>query len=773
MIELKNVSKFYHSNGNTAIGLHNASLKLSCGEFVAITGESGSGKSTLLNVLSGIDYYEEGDFYLNGEEISYYSNEQWEEYRNKNIGFVFQNYNLIDSYSVLENVEIALTLSGYDPAKKRKRALEIINRVGLSSHIKHKASKLSGGQKQRVVIARALAKDTPIIAADEPTGNLDSATSKSIIELLKEISKDKLVIIVTHDFKEIADCTTRKIRLFDGKIVEDTQLSSVSMSDSNFIKSEGKIKLIPKMQIFKIALKNLTSLPRKTFLVFNVLLAFTLIIGFLYINIFVSEPSQGESTYENYNNYPNRVLIKKQDDSKFSADDLDKISNFKYTKYYIENDFFVDITTTFTTNEDVQGENSYRSDTFQADSALPTSVLDEKDLTYGRLPINENEIVISFYPGYFYESKDFLNKEGVLGFYTKQSEFNYNTKYFEITMYKVVGIIEQDLYPSAIYLSNSKYYEYYSSIIHSMTENTFTYNNSKEYPLQLDRDLSIYGGDEYTFSDDVAYIDTGTLLKICAANYPELVTDINTQEESCKAAIVDNPSETQNLKIISTYKETTFYKEFTEFQLLPEIFDSYNINEFVIYTTDYITGNPEYTFDDVYQVSLFTNNFVDAQKLTDSINKGSNFTALHPGGVKNQFETFLSTILRIFSIILYIGFFTVIYFVTYMILKNILQSRNTDYVILRSLGSSKKVNSTIVFFEIWLLLILCYLAMLVGVFTIPTLFPKNSVFATFKYLRIIDFIILFIVISVSAYLLSARFNKKLFDNSIDTALRMY
>ena len=221
MLKLQNVSKYYSSNEVVALGLRKVNLEFELGEFVAVTGESGSGKSTLLNVISGLDSYEDGEMYVNGEETSYFSIEEWEAFRRQYIGFVFQSYNIIDSYSVLENVMIALTIQGYDKATRKERALKLIDQVGLSTHVHHKASKLSGGQKQRCVIARALAKDCPIIVADEPTGNLDSESSKNILSLLKEISKDKLVIVVTHNYDEVSAYATRKIRLFDGEVVED------------------------------------------------------------------------------------------------------------------------------------------------------------------------------------------------------------------------------------------------------------------------------------------------------------------------------------------------------------------------------------------------------------------------------------------------------------------------------------------------------------------------------------------------------------------------
>lgn len=225
LIALKDVGKIYVSEGNVAVGIRGVDLSFERGEFVAITGRSGSGKSTLLNVISGMDTYEEGEMFVENEPTSHYLQPDWEEYRKKYISFIFQDYNIIESFTVLQNVELAL-MHITNSHERRKRAIELLTRVGLKDHLYHKGSKLSGGQKQRTVIARALAKDSPIILADEPTGNLDSHTSEEIIELLKEVSKDKLVIVVTHNFEQVSHCATRHIRVFDGAIEFDHKLNS-------------------------------------------------------------------------------------------------------------------------------------------------------------------------------------------------------------------------------------------------------------------------------------------------------------------------------------------------------------------------------------------------------------------------------------------------------------------------------------------------------------------------------------------------------------------
>ncbi len=220
LLKLQNIGKIYNSNDILTIGIRGVNLELDYNEFVTIEGESGSGKSTLLNVIGANDSYEEGELYINGFETSHYSESEWEKYREKNIATVFQDFNIIENLTVLENVELAL-LRIDDKKERRRLAIELIEKVGLTKQSKQRGSKLSGGEKQRTVIARALAKDAPIILADEPTGNLDVKSSREIAKLLKEVSKDKLVIVVTHNPEFFIEYATRRITVFDGAIKED------------------------------------------------------------------------------------------------------------------------------------------------------------------------------------------------------------------------------------------------------------------------------------------------------------------------------------------------------------------------------------------------------------------------------------------------------------------------------------------------------------------------------------------------------------------------
>jgi len=222
VLQLKNIVKTYVAGDTKQDALKGVSMNFRENEFVSILGQSGSGKTTLLNIIGGLDRYTSGDLIINGVSTSKYKDADWDYYRNHSIGFVFQSYNLIPHQSVLSNVELALTLAGISKKERRARAIEVLKKVGLADHIHKRPNQMSGGQMQRVAIARALINNPDILLADEPTGALDSETSVQIMELLKEIAKDKLVIMVTHNPELAAKYSTRIIRVLDGRIVDDT-----------------------------------------------------------------------------------------------------------------------------------------------------------------------------------------------------------------------------------------------------------------------------------------------------------------------------------------------------------------------------------------------------------------------------------------------------------------------------------------------------------------------------------------------------------------------
>lgn len=222
MLQLKNIIKTYVTGDVTQNALKGVNISFRENEFVSILGQSGSGKTTMLNIIGGLDRYTEGDLIINGVSTKQYSDSDWDFYRNNSIGFVFQSYNLIPHQSVLSNVEMAMTLAGVSKKQRKEKAIEVLKKVGLGDHIHKKPNQMSGGQMQRVAIARALVNNPDILLADEPTGALDSETSIQIMELLKEIAKDKLVIMVTHNPELAQKYSTRTVQLLDGEIISDT-----------------------------------------------------------------------------------------------------------------------------------------------------------------------------------------------------------------------------------------------------------------------------------------------------------------------------------------------------------------------------------------------------------------------------------------------------------------------------------------------------------------------------------------------------------------------
>ena len=222
MLELKNIKKDYPAGGETVAALKGIDLQFRQSEFVSILGPSGCGKTTLLNIIGGLDQYTSGDLVINGKSTKDFKDRDWDAYRNHSVGFVFQSYNLIPHQTVLQNVELALTLSGVSKSERRRRAKEALEQVGLGNQLKKKPSEMSGGQMQRVAIARAIVNNPDIILADEPTGALDTETSLQVMEILKEISKDRLIIMVTHNPELAEKYSTRIVRILDGRLTDDS-----------------------------------------------------------------------------------------------------------------------------------------------------------------------------------------------------------------------------------------------------------------------------------------------------------------------------------------------------------------------------------------------------------------------------------------------------------------------------------------------------------------------------------------------------------------------
>lgn len=291
MLQCKHIVKEYYAGDQVVTAVNDLSLTFRDNEFVSILGQSGCGKTTFLNIIGGLDQYTSGDLIINGKSTKQYTDKDWDTYRNHRVGFIFQSYNLIMHQTVLRNVELALTLSGVPKSERKQRAIAALEKVGLKDQIYKKPTQMSGGQMQRVAIARALVNDPEIVLADEPTGALDSETSVQIMNLLKEIAKDRLVVMVTHNPELAEQYSTRIVRLKDGKLVSDSQ----PVTEAEIVEKE-KILTKPSMSFstaLSLSFNNLMTKKARTFLT-----AFAGSIGIIGIGLIMSI-SNGMQTYIN------------------------------------------------------------------------------------------------------------------------------------------------------------------------------------------------------------------------------------------------------------------------------------------------------------------------------------------------------------------------------------------------------------------------------------------------------------------------------------------
>ena len=575
LVKLSNIGKIYVSEGGAAVGIRGVNLEFERGEFVAITGRSGSGKTTLLNVISGIDTYEEGELYIDGAPTSHYSQSDFEEYREKYISFIFQEYNIVDSFTVLQNVELAL-LHIKNPAERKKKALDLINRVGLEAHAKKKGSHLSGGQKQRTVIARALAKDSPIILADEPTGNLDSKSSEEILSLMYELSKDKLVIIVTHDYQSVAEYATRHVRIYDGAVESDTHVKEHTepSGDLHLYESGRQTVKDTVRNATYLGITKFTARPKLSFFITIVMIIASVGIFLLTSSLFAdADISPREKLFEHIDG---RLIITKVDGSEITEDELAKLKEETGAESYLHFDKLLERVDNIYLNGFFSFRYTYDYSGTPDIGRKPQNsdeVLLKLPISFSRY-IDENDLS-SFQKEIFYKINSNLSDYKLVGidyFYdnSKPSNIVFTKEGFFDISYKSK---ESDASKNTIYAlfqSTSGYYEnYYADEIMEWDEleenevafagmvSDFVYGEYKEgfeneedfYAKTLNLNVECFTSNGY--ADSYTYM----------LNISEKTPDISIDDEY-KSVFIVSPTVARDIKAMTTnanYKQASLF----------------------------------------------------------------------------------------------------------------------------------------------------------------------------------------------------------------------
>ncbi len=736
IIKLKNVSKFYYSKGVVASGFSRVNLEFDIGEFVAITGESGSGKSTLLNVISGIDTYEEGELYINGEETSHYIEKDFENYRRKYIGNIFQNFNLVNSYTVYQNIELVLLLNGKRKKDIKNKVLELIKKVGLYKFRNTKASKLSGGQKQRVAIARALAKDTPIIIADEPTGNLDSKSSKEIIKLLSEISKDKLVIIVTHNYEQVEPYVTRKIKMHDGKILEDKKIKDTpKVKNVNLI----EYKNITLLNRFRLAFRNTFNILPKFLLLLLVYLFMTISLISEYASFkeqeYINKTSGYNSVFRNTSD--KRIVINKKDRTIITNDDFDKIKKISNISYIMKNDLLLDTMVTLT------DDNNLWLDGY-ADNINNF----KETLDVGRMPKAENEIIIAGNKDDYYiknEQKKLLQ--------STLNVRNFETGELENIQLKVVGI----KYNKSKYDYNYNIYLNDQIIDKIGSKISANYDTIKVLFMNKYRESNYYST-EFNITPS-KMVEKGQIY--ISSDYEYECPKENCINQTITIEIKNiYTSKTKDFNIAKTYNKKNLNK-----LLGIDNYDDIN-GKIFINESDY----NELFNKDTYQSSVFVKDVTEIDQTIKDLEKlGYKTLALKDSLVDSEAEILLQVLRTIVTIILVV----VLIFVSYFVIKIILKSRNKYYTTIRILGANKSISIQLLVYELIIVFNIAYFLFMIFLYLnkINILNVKFTE-SIFTYLKLRDYIILYFILIFMSFVLSMKYSKKLFKNSAISTMNM-
>ncbi len=750
MIELRKLTKLYNTNGSIAVGVQDIDLKLDLNEVVVIVGDSGAGKTTLMNVISGVDTYEEGEMLIDGKSTSDFSNEDFDNYRNNNVGFIFQNYNLIENYSVLYNVMIPLLAKGISYSESKKRAKELIAEVGLTHRIKTRANKLSGGEKQRTVIARALATDSKILACDEPTGNLDSDTSRQIIELIGKLCNGKLVLIVTHDYDSFKDIATRKITMRDGHIIEDVVLKQIEKKEDGEIslKSDKKINLKTSLLISG---NNIITSPKRTIFSSLVLFVQFFIISFLVITILGADVSYSNtiSTNSDYwftDAYINYIYPTENQDV------YDYKDSYKNSRFYLNLCDFFDSRISLSREHDIKDEedNEFSYCISHSFFIKPYLENEEHKFVEGGPIEKENEIIISSTSNYPFER--FLKYYVNITVEPNFDPFIQSDEYLTINEpFKVKGFVEDDR--SIIYVHENqlkeiceKYNERYSELYFkkilrkdgpNSTSNVLSTNikASKNtlvnyYLISEAKNNSMLFTDNIDFKDNTIYIDSSIKVEDFYLKVFNHKFDLSNYQ-------IDN---SHNLKLDKTYY----------FYFPDEIYNDYKETDscYVCYNSNISDAEKMY--------SEFNKNLLHTEKTT---NKYSDEVIVYSGSL-------ILTLLLTFVLLLVL---LAVIAIGQVILRLIYGSKKNNYVIYKTIGFNERKIKVIDYIEIIIMSLVVYIINIIVVYFIVLRQKEVNMIRAFN--NPLFYIITFVLVMFVAINFIRKFQNRVFNKSIASTLK--
>ena len=728
ILRLENVSKFYKTTNNVAIGIRKVNASFHMGEFVIITGASGSGKSTLLNVLSGMTSYEEGVMYINGEDSSYFGHNEYEKYRKDYIACIFQNYNIIDSYSVYENIELALIARGVKKEERKQLILDVAKKVGIEKRLKNKVTKLSGGEKQRTAIARALVSDAPILVCDEITGNLDHDTSIEIVKLLHSLSQDKLVLMVTHDPEEVMQYATRVISMYDGTIQSDKVLKEVTCAEDIKIKDTNPIK---KGEIVKLALKSFKNTPKKSILLVLILLLATIFIGYACASV----NSTNNSTnwfgfYTSQKSYDKkRILVKRQDNAILSDADYNYLNNLDNVRYVYKNNFIIDKAIPIR-YQDYDHDIYLNYECFINNANMITDDM----ITLGRLPQGKDEVVIETVEANYVDLKNILGNEVVC------EDWSLSFKA------KLVGlIITSDAFDSKIYISNEQFNKYQEiNLVRANNVRTSEWLNSSDFALVSDKlpnnTITIYTSYEIwgdkPAKTNVTYNDNGE---------EKTIDDVEVQYkfiEDYSAMIADSGVD------IDQY-----------FNNMEGVYSTFTVYSKDLFDTVTTTSSTE--------ASIYVNNAKNASAVQSALNANNYLAVIAYYEKTDETGNILGTVLGIFLYLFCIVLAGVIYLLSHLSLKNVIYSERKDLLIMRSLGINAKQVSAQIYIKlvgVAMISTLCFIIasiLLHGVY-----FPSSHILYSISRMSVLEMIYMVLIMLAMTFLLARKFSKNIFKANI-------